>query len=316
MSVALFLWSEKDIEPTIKAIQCLRASYPLLKQHATFSFSYHRYIQQEESDWKFWNESCDTIDEALNRLSSGKENFLGTRTPYPISLMRNVARKSARTHFFTICDMDITPSIGLRTSFLQMVKKEGLLNKEDVLYIMPVFELQKEAPIPTNKLELRTLFQNGSARQFYATWSPLTQGKTDYSRWFALPPSDGVRIAYEVEWGFLYEPYFILTSSAPDYYEGIKEITYDRGSYACELSARGWRFFVLDNAFALHDGFKASDTFEYVRSKFLRKELSKNAINHRIYRAELLAKYGSKAKKCSSLYYRTMEVFLVLGGNI
>ncbi|CAG0904993.1 unnamed protein product, partial [Darwinula stevensoni] len=141
-------------------------------------------------------------------------------------------------------------------------------------------------------------------------------GPTDYARWFNLPPSKEMRPAYEVEWSFFYEPFFILSSSAPYYYEGFKEYSYERGSFACELKARGWKFFVLNNAFVLHDGFKLTNMFEFFLNKKVRKELAKTAINHRLYRAELIAKIGSQAKKCSSLSYRTLEVLLVLAGHL
>ncbi|CAG0882577.1 unnamed protein product [Darwinula stevensoni] len=85
---------------------------------------------------------------------------------------------------------------------------------------------------------------------------------------------------------------------------------------ACELKARGWKFLVLNNAFMVHDGFKITTKFDFVWNKEIRKDLALTAINHRLYRAELIAKIWSQAKKCSSLYYRSLEVFLVLARHL
>ena len=156
----------------MRAIECLRESHPSVKQHVTFSLAFSR-NHQHESDWTFLNGTCDTIDEDLERFSSSSENFFRIRVPYPVGLMRNLARKSSRTHFFTVCDIDVTPSMGIRTGFLQMVTKKGLLNEEKSLYIMPIFELKRGELMPKDKAELKTLVQKGTARQFHITSSPI-----------------------------------------------------------------------------------------------------------------------------------------------
>ncbi|CAG0898951.1 unnamed protein product [Darwinula stevensoni] len=306
LSISLFLGSVKDLEPTKKAIECLRTQHPILEQRTTFSFVFSL-DDEDEPMWRFWNGSCDSISEILDARNA---SLARTKVLYPINLMRNVARNSSRTHYFAVCDMDITPNPGLRDGFKKMARNNKMMETEDAIYIMPVFELENGTPKPKNKMELRLLYEEGIARQFFFTWSPLAQGQTDYANWFALPPTDGVKIAYEVEWRFLYEPLFIAPNTAPRYFEKIKGYSYEQGTHACELSVSGWKFYVLDNAFITHDGFKLFRQSPFV-DRMVRQRLSNSVISQRIYKAQLLSRYGRKARQCSSFWYRATEVTLM-----
>ena len=167
----MFLATAKDVDRTKQAIQCLRLQHAVVERHVTFSFVFPLDAQQE-SAWRFWNDSCDSISNALHdyEARSRPARLARTEVPYPMNLMRNVGRKSSRTHFFAVHDADVTPSLGLRTGFTQMVKTAGLLGREDAIYIMPAFELKTGMAFPRNKSELRSLSDVGFARQLFGTW--------------------------------------------------------------------------------------------------------------------------------------------------
>ena len=85
---------------------------------------------------------------------------------YPINVIRNVARLSARTKYVMAIDIELYPSVGLVSQFLQLVEREkaGQVSTSRQVYVLPVFELKTGATPPTNKTQLLSLFKSGMGR--------------------------------------------------------------------------------------------------------------------------------------------------------
>ncbi|KFZ51147.1 N-acetyllactosaminide beta-1,3-N-acetylglucosaminyltransferase, partial [Antrostomus carolinensis] len=69
---------------------------------------------------------------------------------------------------------------------------------DQVVFVLPAFEVRAGTRVPRTKVELRELWDSGDARPFYGTLCPRCQHPTDYGRWWALPPTSELRVAYEV----------------------------------------------------------------------------------------------------------------------
>ncbi len=88
--------------------------------------------------------------------------------PYPINVCRNVARLSAGTNYVFASDIELYPSVGIVSAFLELLDREkrGLVRmiSKSVrhVYVLPVFEVEAEVEPPLNKSELRALFKKGN----------------------------------------------------------------------------------------------------------------------------------------------------------
>jgi len=88
--------------------------------------------------------------------------------PYPINVCRNVARLNAGTNYVFASDIELYPSVGIVSAFLELLDREKrglvrMIHKSNPhVYVLPVFEVEAEVEPPLNKSELRALFKKGN----------------------------------------------------------------------------------------------------------------------------------------------------------
>jgi N-acetyllactosaminide beta-1,3-N-acetylglucosaminyltransferase len=88
--------------------------------------------------------------------------------PYPINVVRNVARINAQTNYIFASDIELYPSVGIVSAFFELLDREkrGLVplvsNSNPHVYIIPIFEVKAGFDPPLNKSELRTLIKSGN----------------------------------------------------------------------------------------------------------------------------------------------------------
>jgi beta-1,4-glucuronyltransferase 1 len=91
--------------------------------------------------------------------------------PFPVNLLRNVARRAAQTEFIFMVDIDLHPSARLRDRFLAFATRAKLFKesqKDDkTAYVVPVFEAKAGIQLPDDKEQLLQLYEDGSVRPFY-----------------------------------------------------------------------------------------------------------------------------------------------------
>lgn len=75
---------------------------------------------------------------------------------YPVNVGRNIARESAVTHYIFPSDIELYPSPGVITDFLEMIRRQDspLLNKRPKVFPLSIFELESNMNLPANKSEL------------------------------------------------------------------------------------------------------------------------------------------------------------------
>ncbi len=88
--------------------------------------------------------------------------------PYPINVIRNVARINAQTNYIFASDIELYPSVGIVPAFFELLDREkrGLVplvsNSNPHVYIVPIFEVKAGVDPPLNKSELRKLIKSGN----------------------------------------------------------------------------------------------------------------------------------------------------------
>ncbi|NXK01270.1 B4GA1 glucuronyltransferase, partial [Corythaixoides concolor] len=164
-----------------------------------------------------------------------------------------------------------------------------------VVFVLPAFEVRAGTRVPGTKAELQRLWGAGAARPFYGVLCPRCQAPTAYGRWWALPPTPHLRVAYEVPWRDPWEPFYVgPTHGVPPFDERFLQYGFNRISQACELHVAGFRFAVLDGAFVVHRGFKEAGGFHGGREA----ELHRNRQLFRRFRAELRQRYPRSPRHC------------------
>ncbi|NXI97697.1 B4GA1 glucuronyltransferase, partial [Psophia crepitans] len=164
-----------------------------------------------------------------------------------------------------------------------------------VVFVLPAFEVRAGTRVPGTKAELLQLWGTGDARPFYGALCPRCQAPTDYGRWWALPPTPRLRVAYEAPWRDPWEPFYVAPAhGAPPFDERFLQYGFNRISQACELHVAGFRFAVLDGAFVVHRGFKEPGGFHGGREA----ELRHNRQLFRRFRAELPLRYPRSPRRC------------------
>ncbi|KAM6228566.1 LOW QUALITY PROTEIN: beta-1,4-glucuronyltransferase 1 [Spheniscus humboldti] len=162
-----------------------------------------------------------------------------------------------------------------------------------VVFVLPAFEVRTGTRVPGTKAELRGLWGTGDARPFYGTLCPRCQAPTGYGRWWALPPTPHLRVAYEAPWRDPWEPFYVGPArGVPPFDERFLQYGFNRISQACELHMAGFRFAVLDGAFVVR-GFKEAGGFHGGRA-----ELHRNRQLFRHFRAELRQRYPRSPRRC------------------
>lgn len=103
--------------------------------------------------------------------SSPLPNYAHSKAPYPVNLLRNVARRAVQAEFFLLMDADMLPSARLRERFFRFATRARLFRDsqrdDKTVYVIPAFEARQGAQIPRDKAELLALSESGQLRPFY-----------------------------------------------------------------------------------------------------------------------------------------------------
>ncbi|CAG0893396.1 unnamed protein product [Darwinula stevensoni] len=312
ISFVVFTSTPANIGITLRVIQCLRNEHPLVSEHATFHIVFPVRLMAPEARLPLGIEvtraSCRDILRQL-ALHEGKGgNYIRRDVEFPHNLLRNVGRLAAGTEFVFVADTDFLPSQNMRLDFVTFAKKGDFSTRgrDKTVYVVPSFEAEPKTDMPQTKSDLIELWNRGIVRPFYTGIVMHLQGWTDYLRWKALPAAPEMSVGYEVEYGYMYEPFFIARNSAPLFDERFRQQGWDRNSHACELYMGGYTFAVLDNAFIVHDGFKQGN---WETSPETREDLRINAFRNRGFRTQLLRRYARLGRSCNAWETRHMELW-------
>ncbi|XP_040184813.1 beta-1,4-glucuronyltransferase 1 [Rana temporaria] len=236
--------------------------------------------------------TCQAVFAKAAIMGSHIVNYAGNAS-YPNNLLRNIARAGiGSTTFVLVVDIDMVPSEGLRSKFLDLVA-QGV--DTHTVFVVPAFEIRHTRRLPGTKEELLRLYQVGEVRAFYEELCPRCQAPTNYSSWLNLPEKSArLAMAYVVEWRDPWEPFYIGNKDVPSYDERFKQYGFNRISQACELNIAGYTFAVLDSAFLVHKGHKLPGDFHSQKDA----ENKRNRQLYRGFKEELKLKYPDSTRRC------------------
>jgi len=117
------------------------------------------------------NFDCNIPLEENMKLLNIKSEFRKSKAlPYPINVLRNVARVASKTKYLFASDIELYPSVGIVPAFFDLLEREKngevpLINpKNQHVYVIPIFEVKANKNPPRTKKELASLF---ASRNFY-----------------------------------------------------------------------------------------------------------------------------------------------------
>ena len=124
-------------------------------------------------------------DADKNAINVRSKNHL----PYPINVLRNVARLSANTKYVLASDIELYPSINIVKMFRRMLDREksgqlSLVNpSKPHVYILPIFEVEAGLDAPKTKHQLVQMLNKGSAIFFHKWVCDACQNFVDRDKW-------------------------------------------------------------------------------------------------------------------------------------
>ncbi|XP_014488191.1 PREDICTED: glycosyltransferase-like protein LARGE2 [Dinoponera quadriceps] len=207
---------------------------------------------------------------------------------YPINYLRNTAMSYVSAPFIFQLDIDFLPQFGLHESIMGYVNKLGVNESDKVALIVPAFETERyRFDFPADKEELLKFLKRGILYTFrYHVW---TQGHaaTNYSVWRSSSEP------YEVSWEPDFEPYIVVSKSAPRYDTRFIGFGWNKVSYVTHLTALGYKYIVLPDTFIIHRPHAPSLDIGKFRTDSVYRRCLKRLKDEFV--RELMEKYGEAA---------------------
>ena len=113
-----------------------------------------------------------SLDETIKMLKIDTDFRSNKSLPYPINVLRNVARSSSKSKYLLASDIELYPNIGIIPAFFDLLDREqkGLVPVINVkfshVYVLPIFEVKATKQPPKTKQELSKLFKSSKTILF------------------------------------------------------------------------------------------------------------------------------------------------------
>ncbi|XP_064481748.1 beta-1,4-glucuronyltransferase 1-like isoform X2 [Ornithodoros turicata] len=297
-SVSVFVHGHA-LEFVIVYISFLRSCFPTIRDNFTFHLVFpadHNEsltivnddlprILQHDSDVPLF---CSSYKDLSSYFTGLLKKFGDTRTMFPQNHLRNVAREGcSASQFYYMIDVDAMPQYGLYERLLEFLPRRQPCDK--CLYVVPAFEGNVQVSHPRTKKEL--LARYGKKKHFrvyhvIAFWK--NQGATNITRWMSLPDEEELKPAYEANFKFGYECFYVGPHTVPKYRERFIGYGFTRNVQTLESYLAGYKFLVLNNAFMIHRGLRNRTRNE----PFREKEKTHNYKTFLAFRGTLQKTYG------------------------
>ncbi|CAB3252508.1 unnamed protein product [Arctia plantaginis] len=182
---------------------------------------------------------------------------------YPVNVGRNVARNASKTNYFLVSDIELIPSYGLAPKFLKMIRKLMGDEKRDAgcvfaktVFVVPLFEVEKDVIIPHDKALLVQMVQKNLARYFHQKLCSHCQRFPGLQTWLARPARNVLEpmLISKREYPYhRWEPLYFGTNKEPWYSEMLTwEGRQDKMTQIMELCLQDYEFKILDGGFLVH----------------------------------------------------------------
>uniref|UniRef100_A0A1I8MGF0 Glycosyl transferase n=1 Tax=Musca domestica TaxID=7370 RepID=A0A1I8MGF0_MUSDO len=298
VSLALFA-PGYDFNATMDSIQYARHCLPesgLIRDYVTFHIYFPNdhmppervpLTEEEALEWPY---DCQLAEAPYENVDGAQMYKTKKNLTYPINVGRNIARKAANTHFIFACDIELYPSRGLIEQFLDMAYDNVTLvapsreGKAMRVFVLPVFELKKDAAIPDSKKELVPMLRAKKAIPFHYYVCKSCHVVPQQEHWVNATFSDklsiftvGKRHKKYVYW----EPFYISDNHEPLFDERVTwEGQSNKRIQNYAMCLLDYEYHILHPAFLVHSpGIKKynpkSERQQYVgpMNKFIQKKI-------------------------------------------
>eukprot|EP00055_Hartaetosiga_balthica_P009441 m.37611 g.37611 ORF g.37611 m.37611 type:complete len:449 (-) comp6747_c0_seq3:323-1669(-) len=233
-----------------------------------------------------------TCDDLPKLFASSHENY-NHIFPFPNNALRNIAVKAALTEYVMVLDVDIVPSSGLNQELLRAARLMVSNEIANTVFIIPTFEVVQENILPQSRTDVLRWIEVKKAQPFYKDLCWKCQKHTRFDVWQGNHDS---KLLYEVHWEDAFEPFYgIHRNGFIPYDERFKQYGFNRISQVCETHVAGYRFKVLYNGFAMHQGFKVRGKFHPTKEA----EMKRNKALYQEFQKELVLKYPNSPRRCT-----------------
>lgn len=149
--------------------------------------------------------------------------------PYPINVLRNVARLAAPSKYVLASDIELYPSINVVSMFRELLAKErsGQLTLVDLkkphVYVFPIFEVKATVKAPETKAQLVKMLASGDAIPFHKWVCDSCQNFVDRAKWVneTVDPNQLNIFRKTQRRKSFWEPLYIGTNDEPLYEERL-----------------------------------------------------------------------------------------------
>lgn len=207
---------------------------------------------------------------------------------YPINYLRNIGTSELSTSFIFQVDVDFLLQHNLYENLISYIIKFNLSEVNNTALIVPAFETQRyRFTFPSNKEELLKYLNYGVIYTFrYHVWT-RGHAATNYSNWkTAIVP-------YEVTWEPDFEPYVVVSKKAPQFDQRFIGFGWNKVSFITHLTALGYKYIVLPDAFIIHRPHAPSLDIAKFRTNTIYRRCLKRLKDKFV--DELINKYGKNA---------------------
>ncbi|EFO90732.1 hypothetical protein CRE_08065 [Caenorhabditis remanei] len=232
-----------------------------------------------------------------NRVENRNET-VGSFELYPSNLMRNIARRGAKSDIHFIADIDMIMSEGFATKVKQ-ISNEMIDGKSKKVLVVRRFE-SNQTTIPTDHKQLFSDVNNKKTFEFHHKFFFSGHRIPNISHWFAVSKESDTISAWEIPYeNSGWEVQVILHRKDPynaDYFPARVRVMQ---SLIYNLCRANYTFNLLSHVFDVHEGIKLNDT-DYSKSVIAhsKKYGRKKAYNR--YVNEMNTAYPSTLGRCGN----------------
>ncbi|CAO4376674.1 unnamed protein product [Caenorhabditis nigoni] len=198
---------------------------------------------------------------------------------YPINLMRNIARRGAKSDIHFLVDVDMIMSSNFAT-IIKPIANEMVDGKSKKLLVVRRFETSSTT-IPKNNNELEIAVKNNEVYEFHHKVFFVGHEIKNLSYWFNVSDSTDEISAWEIPYsGAAWEVQVILHRNDLYNSEYFPTRIRDMQSLIYSSCRAGYTFNLLSHVFDVHEGVKLGDT-EYSKLVIAhsKKYVKQNACN-------------------------------------
>uniref|UniRef100_T1JJI3 N-acetyllactosaminide beta-1,3-N-acetylglucosaminyltransferase n=1 Tax=Strigamia maritima TaxID=126957 RepID=T1JJI3_STRMM len=246
------------------ATRIIRYLHQCANESVRYYVSFHLFFKQEEFNATSGNKQFPAYSPSDDPtpfdclLRSNKNFYYQTfrkkkNITYPVNVARNIARVLASTYYVLTSDIELYPSLDFIPMFLQMIQQESTVVKTRRVYVLPVYEVEKNFKLPANKEQLVQLVRAGLAVSFHRFLCRTCHQIPDEERWFNTTSNHLLEVFSVSEIKQRWEPIFVGTNNDPLYNERLSwEGMNDKMSHMYEMCLMSYKLLILDDAFLVH----------------------------------------------------------------